>query len=312
MTFRESVENVLYSEMDYSRIKRGIDYMAEVYGQATDYKIGSLTNEQMIKTENGHIVSPMHAVHCLNDLMRTTRFLRGIEKAIEHHLSQSKQPIRILYAGCGPYATLLTPFTSIYSADQIQFSMLDYNEFSVALMQKLYTKWQLNSYLEDVIVADATSAEIELTGNYDIIISETMQNALRNECQVPLTRNMVRFLKPKGSFIPERILIDSYLEGEKEGINPCNSEKTQLGRVYDLNFKDVPKVGHQVELDIPATHHKRLYTSTIINVYGDETIEPYESGLTIPHRTNDFDELPKKISYTYLENDMPGFQLEYH
>ena len=101
------------------------------------------------------------------------------------------------------------------------------------------------------------------------------------------------------------------LDGKKDSINPKSSQRTRLGRVYDLNFKDLPQIEHQVELEVPPTNHKRLYTSTSIKVYGNETIEPYESGLTLPHCTNEFDELPKTIRYTYLENDKPGFQLDF-
>lgn len=312
MNLKEALEDILFSGEDFSRITRGINSLYEVFSEATQVFAGDLTHETLIQTSNGGVVTPVRAAHCLKDQARTTHFLRAIHKAIEHYLEQGKT-ISILYAGCGPYGTLLTPFTALYGPDKIRFTFLEISEFSFDTVKKLYKEWKLEDYLEEVRLTDATDPSIQFPEQFEIIISETMQRGLKNECQVPITRNLVRFLKPGGSFIPQQIKLDVYLTGKlKDPLVPNSIEKILVGTAYDLSFLNIPTPGAETFLTFPESDFEVMTLYTTINLFEDERLTAFQSGLTLPltldRRTERTSQL---VKFYYEESNLPKLKFEY-
>jgi hypothetical protein len=308
---KQATENILFSGDDYLKIKQGIDTLYDQFSERTGIEAGDLTFVEFIKAENGLSVALEHAAHCLKDLMRTTYFLRGIHQAIKEQLS-NHSTVKILYAGCGPYATLLTPLTSQFSSDEVRFTMLDINPRSTESVRDLYAQMGLESYVQEYIVADATASATALVGTYDIIISETMAQALKVECQVPLTRNMIKHLNDSGTFIPQRITVDAYLFGKHNTMNPIETPKTFVGNVYNLDFKHVPQKEHKSVCAIPETEHDALMLDTTIYVYDSIVVKPYESGLTLPlWLKNLTDPKPKTVTFVYKEGISCDYEITY-
>ncbi|MEO1023173.1 MAG: hypothetical protein AAFW89_11580 [Bacteroidota bacterium] len=311
MNLRQDVEDILYSGDDYYLITRGIESLYEKYSESTQIFAGNLTHEHMKETANGRIVTPVHAAHCVKDLMRTTRFMRGVYHAIEQYLN-NKDRVRILYAGCGPYGTLLTPFTALYSPEEIGFTFLEIEETSVRAVNKLYEDWGLKSYLDELKLADATDPDITFSAPFDIIISETMQAGLRTECQVPITRNLVRFLSKGGTFIPQQISLDVYLTGSFDPLRPGAMDKEFLGTAYNLDFRDVPVPGCTSMIAMKKSKLKIMQLFTEISLFGEEKLTARQSGLTIPITLDHFKgKPPNTIHFTYREGEQPGLTMEY-
>ena len=61
-------------------------------------------------TSNGIALSPTMAAMCADDFMRTIKFIRGTHASIVDTREKFPgRPARVLYVGCGPYATLAPP-----------------------------------------------------------------------------------------------------------------------------------------------------------------------------------------------------------
>lgn len=307
----EITNTILYSTNE-KHLAKAINQLHILFANETGIAKNQFEHEDNIKSENGHIVAPVTAANCIKDIWRTTHFLRGIHKAIKDYSNNdNKKPVEILYAGCGPYATLLTPLTTQFSSEQIRFTMLEFNPTSLNAMSKLYAEWGIEEYIENIIQGDATSKDIPIWHSYDIIISETMQVVLQNECQVPITRNLTRFLKPKGTFIPQSIKVDvAWIIKELETRD--QSKREFIDTIYELNYKKIPPPGHEKTIKLNDSRCEFLYYITSIKVFNNEIIEPYKCGLTMPLISDKFKNKPKAMTFKYVENQAPHFKKSYH
>jgi hypothetical protein len=312
LNLKPEIEDILFSGEDYYRITRGINCLYEKFSGATQIFAGDLTDEYMKQTQHGKVVTPIHAAHCLKDIARTTHFLRGIHKAIEYYF-RTNSCVLILYAGCGPYATLLTPFTALYRSDQLQFTFLEIEEISFRAINKLYDDWGLRPYLEEARLTDATDPEIQFNGFFDIILSETMQVGLKNECQVPITRNLVRFLKHGGTFIPQQIKLDVFLTGKKrDPLIPDSDEKLPVGTAYNFDFRHLPEPAAESILKIPTNDMQYLKLYTTIHLFEDEKLTAYQSGLTLPLILDrSVTKTERSVRFWYKEGTKPQLEFEY-
>ena len=86
-----------------------------------------------ILTSNGLAISPTMAAMCAEDFVRTIEFIRGTYAAIADLRNQfPDRPVRVLYIGCGPYATLAVPLMAILPSTEVIFTLLDVHPESVA------------------------------------------------------------------------------------------------------------------------------------------------------------------------------------
>ena len=234
-------------------------------------------------------------------------FLRGINKAIRDHLGKSDQ-MRILYGGCGPFATVLTPITSVFSPGEVQFTFLEIEPKSVESVKRLYAEWGLEAYLKDIRLEDATDPTLSFVDRFGIIVSEAMQAGLRTECQVPITRNLVRFLGDGGHFIPGKISLDAYLVSSCEPNSDARDEEF-LGTAFELDFRSMSEGLEKISIPIVDSELEVLELRTRIDLYGDVGIANRESGLTSPIILEIFKERrPKRIEFEYVGGLRPNLE----
>ncbi|WP_406823602.1 methyltransferase domain-containing protein [Pedobacter sp. KACC 23697] len=305
--------DTLLFEDNYLHIKNAIDQLHLLFAGVTGVNAGNIT-DQDIHLPSGKAVSTIKAAHCLKELERTRRFIRGIYHAIKHLLDTiPAHTINILYAGCGPYATLLTPLTSQFTSAQINFILLDINRDSLDAAKMMYEQLSLSGYVIDYVCTDATTYKFPDGICIDMVISETMLNALRKEPQLAIMNNLIPQMRPEAIFIPEEITVEAVLTQWKEEYNSFTIKDYQpkrinLGEVYCARREF--KLPQPVVIQVPASEtHNRLDLFTEITVFGKEVLTTYTCSLTMPFAVckleNNREDM--KVTFEYVMSDHPGF-----
>lgn len=296
----------------------------EICGQNMDVENG----KNDMEFDNGKALGTYWAALCLDDLIRTRQFVRGINKAVKEKVNKHKT-LHILYAGTGPFATLMLPIVFRYSKQEIKYTFLEVNPFSFAILQDVISKLGLKDYTIKLVNEDATKYQIDFKNKPDIIISETMQNALAKEQQVSIFLNLMNQVNYDSIFIPEKI--ELLLGLKKEGVP---AEETQVKhfqkvkKIFDVSKKTMflsnlteNKVPNEILFTKEQTiieekelkGFNQIVLITEIQVYKDEIIGINDSGLTTPLIIKDFPSNLKNsitINTQYKISSQPELEYE--
>lgn len=287
-----------------------------VFRRITGVSPAQIGTDEDIMLPSGKAISPSAAAHCLLEMKRTAVFLRGIHQAVLQKLNNranKDKPVRILYAGTGPYGTLVIPLLHRFTPQEIQVDVLDINPASLEALQKLIDELQLNNYIGSVCCEDATT--FTLSRNYDIAISETMLACLKNEPQVAVMQNIIPQLQPDAIFIPEEICIDAALTNpkmEQERLfyyedEPPPFRRIALGSVFTVNKQNLDTDRMQKTIEIPdEKDFPVLKLFTTVKVFGDEQLSENDSSITLPVNFYDLRKQPAlHITFWYVQGEKP-------
>ncbi len=252
------------------------------------------------RTSNGLAISPKMAAMCIEDYTRTIKFIRGTYAAIlDIRERYPDRPARILYIGCGPYAALAVPLMSIFTATQVEFTLLDVHLISTEAVKIVLDGLNLADRVAEVKTMDASSYIIPPDHPPDIILMEVMQACLEAEPQVAI----VRHLLPQAAgaiLVPEEVRIDLVLvnpsaefslDMSAENEDGLKRDRIPLGPVFVLNRKSVDYwkdsgnvrlAGEMVQLPDYPTEQYQAMLFTTISVYKNHVLRDYDSGLSCP------------------------------
>jgi len=305
---------LLFKPDQYKELLEGVHQLHKLYAECTGIAAYSVTDKDMW-LPSGNAVSPIKAAHCLLEFQRTAVFLRGIYKALLRlQRDFPGEQLHILYAGCGPYATLVTPLTSMFTAAEITFHLVDVNPVSLDSAKRLYTAWHLDAYVAEYILTDATTYRFPADGLFHLVISETMLNALRKEPQVDIMLNLLPQLHPKAIFVPYAItvsawLLDCYQESSRHLHPDKEPDRISLGMLYRIGREEY-EPHEKTILQIPEALGtcNSLHLLTHINTFEDEVLDMYDSSLNLPLRIGEMNGYAgKKVAFTYQRGEKPGF-----
>jgi hypothetical protein len=273
-----------------------------------------------VESAGGKAIGTNWAALCLDDLLRTKTFVNGTFKAIKEQLKVGEKPIKLLYAGTGPFATLLLPILPFFSPEELQVGLLEINPVSFEMLKDVFKKLELQPYVSDFYLEDAVTFQFQKSEAFDLILSETMQNALRDEPQVSIAFNLMQQF-PKALLIPENIQIrvGFFDSGLTDKQNELNVKVFPLETIFELNSKTAlafssgrkfPSITLECRPnDWKGYHYCSLFTE--IQVFGNQKLTINQSGLTIPHflfALNDLEPKGLNLSFQYETGSRPGFR----
>jgi SAM-dependent methyltransferase len=233
---------------------------------------GALPAAEDTVLDQGLALHPASAADCTKDPLRTAVLLRAVEAALRDALARFPgQTIEIVYAGTGPLAPLAIPLLPRFEDAPLAFTFIDIHAHAIDAARAVAGYFGVTPLVRDFVVADAT--RYEHPRPLHMVVTETMQRALRREPQVAITRQLARQLVPGGILVPERIRVD-LIAGTAE--HRLLDVRASVAHVPLDDRGCLPPV----RVTIPP-HDRAAYRTTVM-AYRDHVIGQYESGLTHP------------------------------
>lgn len=248
--------------------------------------------------ETGKAVSPLVAAFCAREVFRTAAFVRGLGQAIKDAACEvaSKRAIRVLYAGCGPFALLALPLMAAFSSQQVQFALIDLHPESLDCARQLLEGLGFAAHVNEYLCVDATRYQIPADATPDVIVSETMNVCLNREPQVSIARNLLG-QAPQARMVPQSVTVEACLLDKSKELTPVGSsiepvrDRVYLGEVFRLDAQHIARWGNMSAKQLPAAtinipsplperYQARLLTKIV--VYGETCLSDYHSSLNLP------------------------------
>ena len=295
--------------------------LVDILENAAGFQIDSQPSvtEGETASDVGLAISPTQAAMCAGEFQRTAIFLRGLHDAIAEVLeSKTSEPVRVLYAGSGPYAMLATPLMAIFPPEKLRFTIIDLHPVSIESAKAAISWLGFESSVEDYVVADATEYTIPEGATPDIILSETMSTALEREPQIAIMRHLHR-QAPNALIVPESIriaasLVDTSIEPDhivpdsSEGPAKGQPDRIPLGPVFELNAATLRSWSSlsgdrlpaaAIDIPSPPDPSYRPFLFTTITTHGEHTLRTHESSLTGIREITDIDDLSAGCSLQF-------------
>lgn len=308
--------NALLLSTSAGESKRLIDPMLKQLCQiaAVELHPESFLDTEASHTPFGKAVSLTTAAQCAEDPERGRVFIQGIYQAIQDRLkAHPGQIVNILYAGTGPFAWLLLPLLPLFSASQIQVTLLDIHQASLDKVTKLIEHFDLADRVVESVCADATLWQPNTVVKFDVILSETMKHLLQQEPQVQIFTHLQAYLADDGVLIPQNIELDAWLE--------CRTvqdfvETHYLGPLFALNLQTARLLASGDRSFLAGTlllpdfspSAVTLKFTTSIQVYGNSTLNEYQSQLTLPRYRREHWLKPLScLAFRYEQGTHPDF-----
>lgn len=274
---------------------------------------------------DGVAINPEAAAHCIKDYQRSVVFIRAAYAAIKAaRKSFARHTIEILYAGCGPFATLLLPLLGRFNPGELEVYLLDTHQRSLDSVGLLIKHFDLDAHRISCIHADA--CHYQHPGNPHVIIAETMQKSLEQEPQFAVTANLAPQLKAKGIFIPQNIEVElslAHLDDEtaafKRGDAPDPDSLIEAGKRHPLAtvFCLIPeqaaalkqaacqssngllelKPVHVTIPQVASLNNLDAVLFTRVQAFEQHQLLDYESEITLPLRCHELEPLQAGDQY---------------
>jgi hypothetical protein len=318
-----SIAKAIIDSDDLAAYLRAAKDLSGFYsGITADNSVFNLSGSNEIFIKGGQALSTLHASACTDDYLRTVFFIKGVYKAVSKLLADHPlRTINIVYAGCGPFATLLLPLLPLFDKHRIEAVLIDINDHSIESVRHLLPLLGLEDYRLTLIEVDATAYTKPEDWEIDLLVTETMHYALTSEPQVSVTKNFMSQLKEHSILIPQQIHIDlcySFYAKEPflrnaDGIENTYSlhpypDRQYVDRLFSVNKNLGETIGNATQIEtviytIPDNFEAfpDICLFTEVQVFDDVKLGYAQSLITNPYC----------VTSLYNLQAHPGFRLVY-
>ena len=270
----------------------------------------------------GKALSPGDAANCVLDFGRTAKFLRGVYGALlKAQEDFPDERLQVVYAGCGPFATLMVPIVNRFDPLRIGFTLIDIHRESLDSARRIVEEFGLSEYVRAYRQADTTSYVHDEPMH--VLIIESMQRALLTEPQVAVTLNLAKQMRNSGILVPEEIVVELMsVDLSKEFGDPDPEDGTTpqkvripLGEVLRLSVRssfaltsDNSFVACVIQVP-PVYRHLTFTLFTRVRVFGTIEVGNDEAGITLLCPLHDLHPSPNsdQLEFTYRLGKQPGW-----
>lgn len=305
---------ILNEEIDYLELSNAIKSYRELLLEISNLEFETEENRDNIALTHGLAIGPAWAARCLDDMIRTKKFVRGIHLAVSKIKTENKKPIQIVYCGTGPFATLILPLLSLYTSEEIQFTLVEVNPISFTHVKNIFKSLGAEAYIRNIILEDATKLKLAYSQEIDLVIIECLQHALAREPQVAITANLIKQCRKDILLIPEEISLHVSLLNHREEFNANTNTNKSVSRVdkkaFTLNKHEIlhydfdgsesyffPKK-EICYTNAELKNNTALAVTTTIQIFENEVLSNKESGLTIPYIFCEIDDSIASLAVT--------------
>ncbi len=284
--------------------------------------LGGGLDEQPSALACGKALSALDAARCLLDHPRTTVLLRAVDAAIRRRLQQQPGPICLLYAGCGPFATLILPLLARYPAERLRVCLLDVHPQSLRSAEALCEAAGAADRLLPSLCGDAATLRLPPDLHVDLLLGELMQRALAHEPQLAVLANLLPQCAPDVVLVPARIRVSAALADIAREFEPdAERLRIELGELMELSRRGLPALVTRLangRIDCPDVVIPRaipqglaLILRTRIEASEVDVLEDYDSGLSYPLVLHALGALRggERFACRYRLGSDPGFEL---
>lgn len=314
--YETAINAILNSEphpgANMPNIKLLVEYLAKVTGVSANDNMNNWADKN---TEQGVAISPVQAAKCLAEPLRSQKFMQGVKNAINDQIAQKSECINVLYAGTGPYGTLLLPLLSLLKNNTIKVTLIDIHPENITAISKLVTHLNIEDNIVDIVCVDATKWHNPNNISFDIIISETMTALLKREPQVYIFAHLSQYLNISGVLIPQEISLKAWATNNTQ-------KQTLIGEFFRLDInsakaikvKDLSSFSGELLIPQNCNIEDECTLTTDITVYKDLHLVKNECSLNVPKTIMPHDAnliAGEKIKYEYVNPSSSYFSFTF-
>ncbi|OUR94322.1 hypothetical protein A9Q87_01355 [Flavobacteriales bacterium 34_180_T64] len=321
-------------DIDFLELKNALEAYKSLLLQTSKLE-ETPVNKEHLYLDSGKAIGPEWAARCIDDILRTKRFISGVYKAVLQIRKRKKnEPVILLYAGTGPFATLVLPLITLFKPSKLQFVFLEINSISLESLKRTLTEFNAEAYVQHIYQCDASKFKLPDSNTIDIVLTECLQHALAREPQVAITYNLIPQLRKDVILIPEQInlhigLINSKLRQEN-ALTPANKKPVSFYKnypsVFNLSKESILSRSSDLlenELQFPETKtifnpedvqlYDEIAITTEITIFDNETLSMNDSGLSIPKLLGYFNKNQRirGVVSKYISNNDPELSTKF-
>lgn len=261
MLFHTQTNHILNESSNYDVLKKSAEEIRNILEKMTGVDGNNLNADIDVKSNSGVAITPENAVACISDFMRTVKFMRGVYNAVlDMQKKFPSEKIHLLYAGTGPFASLVIPLLHLFDSRKLKITYLDIYKRSTDILEKIIHELNLKDFTNEIICCDAVTYKHPESDKIHIVLSETMSSGLKKEMQVPITLNLVPQICEGGVLIPENIEISISADRINTNINEDADDSYKnifSKKIFSLNLNTVKEF-------ITYTHAAKDFTNKLL------------------------------------------------